>query len=106
MHKFKKQPAQPTLFVLILLFSGYLLCAQTPEVQVLTAGTKTSLRGLCVVNDNVIWVSGSNGTVGRSLNAGKNWTWMTVKGFEKKEFRDVEAFDGKTAIIMAVDSPA
>src|SRR5882672_3795842 len=106
MHKFKKQPVQPLLFVLILLFSGSLLCAQTPEVQVLTAGTKTSLRGLCVVNDNVIWVSGSHGTVGKSLNSGKNWNWMTVKGFEGKEFRDIEAFDANTAIIIAVDSPA
>ena len=70
------------------------------------SGTNTHLRGLSVVNDNVVWVSGSNGTVGRTLNAGKNWNWMTVKGFEKKEFRDIEAFDGKTAIIMAIDSPA
>ena len=80
--------------------------AQTPEVQILTSGTNTSLRGLSVVNDNVVWVSGSNGTVGRTLNGGKNWTWMTVKGFETKQFRDVEAFDANTAIIMAVDSPA
>ena len=82
------------------------LVAQTPEVQLLTSGTNTSLRGLCVVNDNVIWVSGSNGTVGKSLNSGKKWNWMTVKGFENKEFRDIEAFDANTAIIMAVDSPA
>ncbi|MDP4264492.1 MAG: YCF48-related protein [Bacteroidota bacterium] len=82
------------------------LFAQNPEVQVLTSGTKTSLRGLCVVNDNVIWVSGSHGIVGKSLNSGKNWNWMTVKGFEGKEFRDIEAFDANTAIIMAIDSPA
>jgi photosystem II stability/assembly factor-like uncharacterized protein len=92
--------------VIILFLNSTSLYAQGPEVVVLTSGTKTSLRGLSVVNDNVIWVSGSNGTVGRSLNTGKNWTWMTVKGFEKKEFRDIEAFDGNTAIIMAVDSPA
>jgi photosystem II stability/assembly factor-like uncharacterized protein len=78
---------------------------QTPELQLLTSGTKTSLRGLCVVNDNVVWVSGSHGMVGKSLNAGKNWNWMTVKGFEDKEFRDIEAFDGNTAIIMSVGEP-
>jgi photosystem II stability/assembly factor-like uncharacterized protein len=77
-----------------------------PEVQVLTTGTNTSLRGLSVVNDNVLWVSGSNGMVGRSTNAGKNWNWMTVKGFEKTEFRDIEAFDANTAIIMGVGDPA
>jgi photosystem II stability/assembly factor-like uncharacterized protein len=94
------------LLVIIFLISNQALYAQNPEVQMLTTGTKTSLRGLCVVNDNVIWVSGSHGTVGKSLNSGKNWNWMIVKGFEEKEFRDIEAFDGNTAIIMAVDSPA
>ena len=78
----------------------------SPVIEMLTSGTNTSLRGLSVVNDNVVWVSGSNGTVGRTTNAGKNWKWFTVKGFEKKEFRDIEAFDGATAVIMAVGEPA
>lgn len=88
-----------------LLFSQF-LAAQKPSVEVLTSGTKTSLRGLSVVNDNVVWVSGSGGTVGKSSNGGKNWKWMTVKGFEKTEFRDIEAFDGSTAVIMGVAEPA
>ena len=79
---------------------------ENPTVQVLTSGTKTSLRGLSVVNDNVIWVSGSNGTVGRSSNGGKTWNWITVKGYEKTEFRDIEAFDANTAIIMGIAEPA
>ncbi|MBS1608650.1 MAG: oxidoreductase [Bacteroidetes bacterium] len=77
-----------------------------PEVEILTSGTNTSLRGLSVVNDNVIWVSGSNGTVGRSNNGGKTWKWMTVTGFEKNDFRDIEAFDASTAIIMSISEPA
>jgi hypothetical protein len=78
----------------------------SPVIEMVSSGTNTSLRGLSVVNDNVVWVSGSNGTVGRTTNAGKNWKWFTVKGFEKKEFRDIEAFDGATAVIMAVGEPA
>lgn len=89
-----------------LLFFGTGLFAQSPELIMVSSGMKTSLRGLSVVNDNVVWVSGNNGTVGKTLNGGKNWNWMTVKGFEKREFRDIEAFDGNTAIIIAVDSPA
>ncbi|MGB4843096.1 MAG: oxidoreductase, partial [Ferruginibacter sp.] len=46
------------------------------------------------------------GTVGRSVDGGENWTWMTVKGFEKNDFRDIEAFDKNTAIIMGIASPA
>jgi len=82
------------------------LSAQGATVEVLTSGTNTSIRGLSVVNDNVLWVSGSKGTVGRSSNGGKTWKWMIVKGFENKEFRDIEAFDASTAIIMAVNEPA
>lgn len=66
----------------------------------------SSFRGLSVVSDNVLWVSGNNGTVGRSEDGGKSWKWMKVKGFEKADFRDIEAFNKKTAIIMSVDAPA
>jgi len=95
----------PSLLMLVVV---HLVKAQghSPAIEMLTNGTNTSLRGLSVVNDNVVWVSGSNGTVGRTTNAGKNWKWFTVKGFEKKEFRDIEGFDGATAVIMAVGEPA
>src|SRR5215217_7962950 len=79
---------------------------KTPEVETLTSGTKTSLRGLSVVNDNVAWVSGSNGTVGKTTDGGKNWKWLAVKGFNNRDFRDIEAFDATTAVIIAVDTPA
>ncbi|MBL0359126.1 MAG: oxidoreductase [Chitinophagaceae bacterium] len=78
--------------------------AQT--VKLLAEGPKASLRGLSVVNDRIIWVSGSNGTVGRSLDSGNTWKWMTVKGFEKNDFRDIEAFDETTAVIMGIGDPA
>jgi len=88
------------------LFVSHLLSAQKPSVEILTSGNKTSLRGLSVVNENVVWVSGSNGTVGKSSNGGKNWKWITVAGFEKTDFRDIEAFDGSTAVIMGIAEPA
>jgi photosystem II stability/assembly factor-like uncharacterized protein len=59
-----------------------------------------------VISDDIIWVSGSNGTVGKSVDGGVTWKWQIVKGFEKKDFRDIEAFGANTALIMAVDSPA
>ncbi len=77
-----------------------------PRIDTLTAGTKTSLRGLSVVNDKVVWASGSNGTVGKSLNGGKVWKWYQVKAFEKADFRDIEAFDATNAVVMVVGEPA
>ena len=89
---------------LLLCFSVFLLQAQT--LQVLVKDKKTSLRGLSVVNDKIVWVSGSNGTVARSIDGGITWNWMTVKGFEKTDFRDIEAFSDTTAVIMGVAAPA
>ena len=81
-----------------------ILFSQT--VSILTSGTKTSIRGLSVVNDKVIWASGSNGMIARSVDSGNTWKWLLVKGFEKTDFRDIEAFDETAAVIMAVDEPA
>lgn len=91
----------------LLLLSCLLSIFSTAQsVQVLSAGTKSSFRGLSVVDDNTLWVSGSAGTVGKSTDGGQNWQWMTVKGYEKIDFRDIEAFDTQTAIIMGITSPA
>ena len=96
------------LFILLIGSSNKIFSQRKalPKVEILNTGIKTSLRGLSVVNNNVVWVSGSNGMVGKSLNAGKDWKWMIVKGFEKNDFRDIEAFDANTAIIMAIADPA
>lgn len=97
------------LFIFLLaalIFTSLSAQNKLPTVEILTKDTKTSLRGLSVVNDRVLWVSGSNGTVGRSSDGGETWKWMVVQGFEKRDFRDIEAFDAATAIIMAIDAPA
>ncbi|NTS41451.1 oxidoreductase [Flavisolibacter sp. BT320] len=80
--------------------------ASLPRIDTLTSGKKTSLRGMSVVNDNVAWVSGSNGTVGRTINGGKDWKWFKVSRFDTADFRDIQAFDATTAIIMVVGEPA
>lgn len=97
------------LQLILLLFLSHDTFSQRkklPKVEIIHSGVNTSLRGLSAVNNNVIWVSGSNGMVGKSTNAGKNWKWMTVRGFEKTDFRDIEAFDANTAIIMGIAEPA
>lgn len=91
------------LFIILLLLNQNMYAQ---SIEILTTGTKTSLRGLSAVDDKIVWVSGSNGTVGKSLDGGLSWEWMTVKGFEKTDFRDIEAFDEKTAVIMGISEPA
>ncbi len=91
-------------FSIFLSFTFPHLMSQT--IEVLTSGTKTSIRGLSVVDDRIIWVSGSNGIIGRSVDSGNTFQWMTVKGFEKSDFRDIEAFNETSAVIMSVSEPA
>jgi len=76
------------------------------SIVLLTEGTKTSLRGLSVLNEKIIWASGSNGMVFRSTNAGSSFSSIRVKNYESRDFRDIEAIDSNTAIIMAVSEPA
>ena len=79
--------------------------AQAQELIELKTGTKAHLRGLSVVNDRMIWASGTGGQVGRSTDGGESWTWRIIPGFDSVDFRDVEAFDEHTAVIMGVGSP-
>lgn len=85
-----------------------LLCfsASAQSIRLLTEKQNISLRGLSAVSAKTIWVSGSNGTVGKSLDSGNTWHWMTIKGFEKADFRDIEAFDETSAVIMGIGEPA
>ena len=92
------------LIFLLISFTAFTAAAQ--KVKVLDSGEETSIRGLSVVNDKIIWASGSNGMVGESLDGGDTWKWLQVKGFEKSDFRDIEAFDPVTAVIMSIAEPA
>jgi len=64
--------------------------------------TTEALRGLSVVNEKVIWASGTGGTVINTVDGGKTWNVEKVPGAEKLDFRDIEAFDAKTAYILSI----
>lgn len=91
------------LCLLVLPFIGF---AQNYTLKQLTAGKSTSMRGLSVISDQIAWVSGSNGHVGKTVDGGKTWVWTQPKGYEKLDFRDIEAFDAQNAIIVNAGSPA
>lgn len=96
------------LFCCCLILSHFNSSAQTPNfiIKELTDSGQVSLRGLSVVNDNIIWASGSEGTVARSVNGGKDWQWLKIAGYEHTDFRDIEAFSAQKAIVMGIASPA
>jgi Photosynthesis system II assembly factor YCF48 len=98
-------PNMKLLVCLFLSMSFFFVRLAGQTLKSLARNDKISIRGLSVVDDNVVWVSGSNGTVGKSVDGGILWEWMIVPHFEKRDFRDIEAFDAKTALIMAVAEP-
>ena len=69
--------------------------------QQVESGTAASFRGLSAVSDDVVWVSGTGGTWGRTTDGGATWTMSTVPGAEELDFRDVDAFDESTAYLMS-----
>jgi len=89
--------------ILFLFFSPVL---KAQHIELLQQGKPVSIRGLSVVDDSVAWVSGTKGSFAVTTNGGKNWAWQQVKGFEKADFRDIEAFSDKEAIIMSSGTPA
>jgi photosystem II stability/assembly factor-like uncharacterized protein len=81
-----------------LLSLSAIMNAQWQKVDV---ATTAGFRGLNVVSEKIIWASGTEGTVIRSVDAGKTWSAMTVPGEEKLDFRGIKAFDGNTAVIIS-----
>jgi photosystem II stability/assembly factor-like uncharacterized protein len=80
--------------------------AQEFSLQLIPTSTKAYFRALSVVDDQVAWVSGSKGTVGRTIDGGKTWRFIAVNNFEKLEFRSLFAFDSLHAVIANAGSPA
>lgn len=76
------------------------------DIKTLQVGTKSSIRGLSVVDDSVSWVSGSNGWTSLTTDGGATWKWKQISGYEKSDFRDIEAFSAEEAIIVSAGSPA
>jgi photosystem II stability/assembly factor-like uncharacterized protein len=63
--------------------------------------TTASLRGLSTVGANVVWASGTQGMVIRTVDDGKSWSVRVVPGAEKLDFRGIHAFDDRTAIVIS-----
>lgn len=62
--------------------------------------TKESLRGVSVVNANIVWASGTHGTYILTTDGGKTWTPHQVPGAEDLDFRGVKAF-GTEAFLLS-----
>lgn len=97
----------------ISIFLSFFLIATPVQAQwwkVQTRGLDTNLRGVSAVYSAdekgvrvpVVWASGSNGVILRSLDAGKKWKQLHVSGGDGLDFRGIVAFDASSAYVMSI----
>src|SRR5215831_461743 len=84
----------------ILLALALAACAQSWQPQ--QSNSTASLRGLCAVDSRVVWASGTGGTYLRTTDGGATWQARTVLGAESLDFRDIQAFDARTAYLLSI----
>ena len=70
--------------------------------QLTPTGSAARLRGLSAVSERVAWASGSLGTVLRTTDKGATWQSVGPPGTQTLQFRDIEAFDANTAVILSI----
>ena len=87
--------------VSVLVLSAALASAQGTWTP-LSSGATATFRGVSAVSADVVWVSGSRGTVLRSLDGGATWLNVSPSGHVTRDFRDVEAVDARTAYVLSI----
>ncbi|GAB3404399.1 WD40/YVTN/BNR-like repeat-containing protein [Flindersiella endophytica] len=65
-------------------------------------GTTGQFRGLAAVDHRTAWLAGSGGTVLRTSDSGRTWRNVSPPDASALEFRDVEAFDSRHAVVLAI----
>lgn len=98
------------LFLLVsLLIFGVSTPAEKPWWKVQTSGIDTNLRAVSAAYTQdangvpvpVVWASGSNGVILKSLDEGKTWQRIHVKDGDTLDFRGIVAFNALTAYLMS-----
>ncbi|WP_432831406.1 WD40/YVTN/BNR-like repeat-containing protein [Dactylosporangium sp. CA-092794] len=73
-----------------------------PAWRLLDSGSTARLRGLAAVSDTVAWASGTGGTVLRTTDGGRTWRSVGPPDTADLQFRDIEAFDARHAVALAI----
>ncbi|MFM9610256.1 WD40/YVTN/BNR-like repeat-containing protein [Streptomyces niveiscabiei] len=67
-----------------------------------TGSPTVRFRGLAAVSRDTAWLAGTQGTVLRTTDGGASWRNVSPPGAQDLQFRDVEAFDARRAVVLAI----
>ncbi len=70
--------------------------------QITPTGSNEEFRGLAAVNRRTAWVSGEDGSVLRTTDAGVSWRDVSPAGAKGLALRDIEAFDERRAVTLSI----
>ncbi|MFM9592105.1 WD40/YVTN/BNR-like repeat-containing protein [Streptomyces scabiei] len=73
-----------------------------PHWEPKRTGTEARFRGLAAISRNTAWLAGSAGTVLRTGDGGRTWRDVSPPGAGQLQFRDIEAFDARRAVVLAI----
>jgi len=71
------------------------------SIESQSSGVTVRLQAVSVVSPRIVWASGAGGTWVRTSDGGATWTSGVVPGADSLEFRDVHAFDARSAVLLA-----
>jgi len=75
---------------------------QLPVLTPQVSGTDVLFIGISPVDDQTVWLSGTEGTYARTTDGGISWITAKVAGADSLQFRDVHAVDEKTAYLLSI----
>ena len=73
-----------------------------PVLTPQTSGSEALFIGISPVDENTVWISGTQGTYARTTDGGATWQAATVPGADSLQFRDVHAVDAATAYLLSI----
>ena len=102
-------PARMRAMRILLLLMLVTIPAEVQWWKVQANGLDTNLRGVSLayapnaksVPAPVVWASGSNGAILKSIDEGTTWKRLHVAGGDALDFRGIVAFNASTAYVMS-----
>jgi photosystem II stability/assembly factor-like uncharacterized protein len=88
------------------LFISPAIAQNTYSIHMLENPPIKSIRGMSIVNDSTVWVSGTEGKAGVTTNGGKDWKWISVPGYDTLDWRTIFAFSSERALLLNAGEPA